>query len=135
MWNLPFEATYKVFLGAARSGAVYKYASMLELPIASFLYYYDNPEKSFLDCCTETGNPAALLRVGMIDFIWSGHCIGGMDTLTMAATGGDVEAYYLCAMLLLSHGKEDEGNMRRELEFFETVRASRVVKRCKEVFR
>ncbi|KAL4396436.1 hypothetical protein AHAS_Ahas01G0091700 [Arachis hypogaea] len=63
------------------------------------------------------------------------HCIGGMDTLTMAAMGSDVEACYLFAMLLLSLGKEDEGHMRRGPEFFETIRASRAVKRCREVFR
>ncbi|XLU47645.1 uncharacterized protein LOC107632323 [Arachis ipaensis] len=129
------HATCKVFLGAARSDAVYKEASMLELPIASFLYYYGRPEHSFIECCTEAGNPAALLRVGMIEFVWIGHCVGGMDTLTMAATGGDLEACYMCAMLLLSHAKEDEEHMRKGLEFFEIVRDSGALERCREVFR
>ncbi|XP_057756593.1 uncharacterized protein LOC130975890 [Arachis stenosperma] len=63
------QATCKLFLDAARSDAVYKHTSMLELPIASFLYYYDHPKKSFLDCFTEAGNPVVLLWVGMIDFV------------------------------------------------------------------
>ncbi|KAL4314247.1 F-box protein At2g35280-like [Arachis hypogaea] len=105
------QASCKLFLDPWRSDTVYKHALMLDLLIASFLYYYDRPEKSFIDCCAEAGNPAALLRVGMIDFVWIGHCISGMDTLSMAATGGDVEACYFCAMLLLSHGKEDEEHL------------------------
>ncbi|RYR12069.1 hypothetical protein Ahy_B04g069596 [Arachis hypogaea] len=44
------QVTCKVFLDAARSDAVYKEASMLELPIASFLYYYGRLENKFLEC-------------------------------------------------------------------------------------
>ncbi|XLU33819.1 hypothetical protein S245_069885 [Arachis hypogaea] len=129
------QATCKVFWGAARSDAVYKEASMLDLPIASFLYYYGRPENRFLECCAKAGNPTALLWVWMTEFVWIGHCIGGMDTLTMAATGGDLEAYYMCAMLLLSHGKEDEEHIRKGLEFFEIVCDSGALERCREVFR
>ncbi|XLR15084.1 hypothetical protein S83_043022 [Arachis hypogaea] len=129
------QVTCKVFLGAARSDAVYKEASMLMLPIASFLYYYGRPENRFIECCAAAGNPAALLWVGMTEFVWIGHCISGMDTLTMAATGGDLEACYMCAMLLLSHGKEDEEHMRKGLDFFEIVHDSWALERCREVFR
>ncbi|RYR07002.1 hypothetical protein Ahy_B05g074324 [Arachis hypogaea] len=128
------QVTSKVFLGAARSDAVYKEASMLELPIASFLYYYGCLENRSLERCAEARNPAALLRVGMTEFVWIGHCIDGMDTLTMAATEGDLEACYMCAMLLLSNGKEDEEHMRKGLEFFEIVRDSGALERCREVF-
>ncbi|KAL4315828.1 hypothetical protein AHAS_Ahas15G0224100 [Arachis hypogaea] len=115
------QATCKVFLDAARYDAVYKEASMLELLIVSFLYYYGRPEHRFIECCAEAGNPVALLRVGMTEFVWIGHCDSGMDTLTMATTGGDLETCYMCAMLLLSHAKEDKEHMRKGLEFFEIV--------------
>ncbi|XLR47717.1 uncharacterized protein [Arachis hypogaea] len=128
------QATCKVFLGAARSDDVYKEASMLELPIAFFLYYYGRPEQRFIECCVEAGNPAAILWVGMTEFVWIGHSIGGIDTLTMAATEGDLEACYMCAMLLLSLAKEDEEHMRKGLEFFEIVRDSGAFERCREVF-
>ncbi|KAL4357138.1 hypothetical protein AHAS_Ahas09G0156700 [Arachis hypogaea] len=59
----------------------------------------------FLECCAAAGNPVALLRVGMTEFVWIGHCIGGIDTQTMATIGGDLEACYMCTMLLPSHGK------------------------------
>ncbi|RYR21324.1 hypothetical protein Ahy_B03g066621 isoform A [Arachis hypogaea] len=120
------QATCKVFLGAARSDAVYKEASMLELPIASFLYYYGRPEHSFIECCTEAENPAALLWVGMTEFVWLSHCVGGMDTLTMAATRGDLEACYMCAMLLLSYDNEHEEHLQKGLEFLEIVSARKV---------
>ncbi|RYR08998.1 hypothetical protein Ahy_B05g076947 [Arachis hypogaea] len=68
------QATCKVFLDAARYDAVYKEASMLELLIVSFLYYYGRPEHRFIECCAEAGNPVALLRVGMTEFVWIGHC-------------------------------------------------------------
>ncbi|RYR67091.1 hypothetical protein Ahy_A03g013352 [Arachis hypogaea] len=70
----------------------------------------------------------------MTEFVWIDHSIGGMDTLTMAAIGGDLEACYICVMLLLSHAKEDEEHMRKGLEFFEIVRDSGVLERCREVF-
>ncbi|XP_057734451.1 uncharacterized protein LOC130949856 [Arachis stenosperma] len=129
------QATCKVFLGAARSDAVYNETSILELPIASFLFYYGRPENMFLECYAAAGNSVALLRVGMTEFVWIGHCIGGMDTQTMATIGGDLEACYMCAMLLLSHGKEDEEHLRKGLEFFEIVRDSGVLERHREVFK
>ncbi|RYQ92403.1 uncharacterized protein [Arachis hypogaea] len=57
-----------------------------------------------------------------------------METLTRTATKGDVEASYVCAMLLLCN-KEEEKHRRRGVEFFEIVRASGVVERCGEIFR
>ncbi|XP_025652622.1 uncharacterized protein [Arachis hypogaea] len=129
------QATCKVFLDAARYDAVYKEASMLELLIVSFLYYYGRPEHRFIECCAEAGNPVALLRVGMTEFVWIGHCDSGMDTLTMATTGGDLETCYMCAMLLLSHAKEDKEHMRKGLEFFEIVGDSGALERCREVFK
>ncbi|RYR46898.1 uncharacterized protein LOC127740512 [Arachis duranensis] len=62
------QATCKVFLDAARSDFVYKHASMLELRIASFLYYACRPAKRFIYCYARAENLVALLWVGMIDF-------------------------------------------------------------------
>ncbi|RYQ89529.1 hypothetical protein Ahy_B09g096118 isoform C [Arachis hypogaea] len=67
------QVTCKVFLDVATSNAVYKHASILKLSILSFLYYFDQPAKRFLYCCTKAGNPTALLQVGMINFFWIGH--------------------------------------------------------------
>ncbi|RYQ89668.1 hypothetical protein Ahy_B09g096194 isoform C [Arachis hypogaea] len=129
------KATCKVFLGVASSDPVYKHATMSYKPLARFLLHLDGPERRFLDRCVEVGNVDAILRHGFTEYLWFGHCIGGMDTLTMAATGGDLEACYMCEMLLLSHTKEDEEHLRKGLEFFEIVRDSGALKRCREVFR
>ncbi|KAL4374067.1 hypothetical protein AHAS_Ahas05G0144700 [Arachis hypogaea] len=43
------QVSCKVFLGAARSDAIYKEASMMELPIASFLDNYGLPKHRFVE--------------------------------------------------------------------------------------
>ncbi|RYR66872.1 hypothetical protein Ahy_A03g013006 [Arachis hypogaea] len=56
------QAICTVFLDAARSPVVYKVASLLKFPIASYFYYIDCPEKSFLYRCANTGNPSAMFQ-------------------------------------------------------------------------
>ncbi|RYR38581.1 hypothetical protein Ahy_A09g043638 [Arachis hypogaea] len=115
----------QVFLDAARSDAVYKETSILELPIASFLFYYGCPENRFLECCAAAGNPVALLRVGMTEFVWIGHCIGGIDTQTMATIGGDLEACYI----------KTKSTCERDLNFLKLYVILGVLERCREVFK
>ncbi|XLT67110.1 uncharacterized protein [Arachis hypogaea] len=73
------QATCNVFWDATRSTAVYKVASMVELPIGD--YYDEQPERGFLYRCEDAGNPAAIFRTGMTEFFWIGRQVGGMNTL------------------------------------------------------
>ncbi|RYR53072.1 hypothetical protein Ahy_A06g027956 isoform A [Arachis hypogaea] len=116
----------KVFLGAARSDTIYKEVSMMELPIVSFLDNYGLPKHRFIERCAEAGNPGAMLRAEMTEFSLFGDCVG--------VTGDELEGYYMCAMLLLSIAIEDEELMRKGLKFFEIVRASGALERCRGVF-
>ncbi|XLU70986.1 hypothetical protein S245_030039 [Arachis hypogaea] len=47
------QATCKVFLDAAMSDAVYKYATMWYLLLVSSSYYFDRPERRFIDRCVK----------------------------------------------------------------------------------
>ncbi|XP_072054254.1 uncharacterized protein [Arachis hypogaea] len=120
------QVSYKVFLDVARFNAAFKEASMMEMPIASFLDNYGLPKHRFIERCAEAGNSGAILRVGMTEFSLFGDCVG--------VTGDELEGCYMCAMLLLSIANEDEELMRKGLKFFEIVRASGVLKRCRSVF-
>ncbi|RYR61995.1 hypothetical protein Ahy_A04g019279 [Arachis hypogaea] len=84
------QATFKVFLDAARSSAVYKVASMAEIPVVFGYDMEDRPEDGFLYKSAHAGNPAAIFRMG--------RHVGGCDTLFEAADAGDVQAHYMCAM-------------------------------------
>ncbi|RYQ89664.1 hypothetical protein Ahy_B09g096194 isoform B [Arachis hypogaea] len=127
------QETCKVFLGAARSNAVYKEASMLELPIASFLYYYGRPEHSFIECCAEAGNTDAIHRQELMEYFWIARRGIGMELLSKASTEGSVEAGYLSTMLLLCD-HENEEEVQRGVEMFESIRTSGKVERCMEFF-
>ncbi|RYR25939.1 hypothetical protein Ahy_B02g059987 isoform B [Arachis hypogaea] len=71
------QATCKVFLDVARSSAVYKVASMAELPIAFGYDDEEHPEDGFLYRSAHAGNPAAIFRIGMREFFWMGRFVGG----------------------------------------------------------
>ncbi|XLR01062.1 uncharacterized protein LOC107616001 [Arachis ipaensis] len=94
------QVTYKVFLDVARSDAVYKHVTMWYIPLVSFLFYFDRPERRFVDRCVEAGNPDTILCHEMTEYFWITHHVLGMDLLTRAATEDNVEVGYLCAMLL-----------------------------------
>ncbi|XP_072088103.1 putative F-box protein At1g67623 [Arachis hypogaea] len=94
----------KVFLGAARSDAVYKEASMTELPIASFLDNHCLPKHRLIERCVEAGNPGiadAILRQGLTEYFGFARRGIGMELLSGAWTEGSIEAGYMSAMLLL----------------------------------
>ncbi|RYQ89528.1 hypothetical protein Ahy_B09g096118 isoform A [Arachis hypogaea] len=127
------QVTCKVFLDVATSNAVYKHASILKISLVSFLFYFDQPERRFVDYCVEARNLDAILRHRMTEYFWIVHRDLGMDLLTRATTEGSIEAGYLCAMLLLCN-HEDEVYKRRNVKLFEVIRTSGEVKRCREVF-
>ncbi|RYR66592.1 hypothetical protein Ahy_A03g012616 [Arachis hypogaea] len=56
------QTSCKVFLDAASSEAVYKHAMMQVIPLVSFLFYLDRPERKFLDRCVKAENADAILR-------------------------------------------------------------------------
>ncbi|XP_015956356.1 putative F-box protein At1g67623 [Arachis duranensis] len=85
------QATCKVFLGAARSDAVYKHATR-------FLGNHDGPERRFLDRCLEVGNVDAIVRHGFVEYLRFGRRDKGMELLARASTEGSVEAGYLSSM-------------------------------------
>ncbi|XLT14519.1 hypothetical protein HN51_060209 [Arachis hypogaea] len=120
------QATCKVFLDAARSSAVYKVASMAELPVAFGYDDKDHPEDGFFYRSARTGNPAAIFHVGMREFYWMGRHVAGGDTLLAAADAGDVQARYMCAMLLLTPGVGDEADAGRGLNWKPVVCRSSV---------
>ncbi|RYR20158.1 uncharacterized protein LOC107633139 [Arachis ipaensis] len=128
------QATCTVFLDAARSPVVYKVTSMSVYPIASYFYFVDRPDKRFLYRCADTGNLVAMFRSAMMDFFWIGRNVSGMDGLNEAATAGDVEAMYMCSMLLMCHGNEDDHPVCRGHELYETVGAYGAVESCRELF-
>ncbi|RYQ90357.1 hypothetical protein Ahy_B09g096479 [Arachis hypogaea] len=103
-------------------------------PILSYLYYADRPYKRFLYRCADTDNPAAMFRSAMMDFFWIGHDVSGMEGLNEAATAGDVEARYICSLLLMCHENEDDHLVRMGHELYETVRASGAVESCRKFF-
>ncbi|XLT62348.1 hypothetical protein S245_020432 [Arachis hypogaea] len=112
------QVTCKVFLDAARSSTVYKVASMAELPIVFGYDLEDCPEDGFLYTSARRGNPAAIFRVGI-----------------KATDAGDVQAHYMCAMLLLTQGVGDEAHAGRGVEMYENVLAARKIESCREFFR
>ncbi|RYR03542.1 hypothetical protein Ahy_B06g082571 [Arachis hypogaea] len=118
---LNMQVTCKVFVDVASSPVVYKSASISDVPIASYPYYFYWPAKRFIGRCADAGNPATLFRAGMMDFIWIGCFIVGMETLTTAATAGDDEARYMFAMVLLAHGNEGVEHHHSGLEFYSMV--------------
>ncbi|KAL4344611.1 hypothetical protein AHAS_Ahas11G0195700 [Arachis hypogaea] len=90
---------------------------MWYISLVSFLFYFDWPERRFVDCYMEVGNLDATLRHGIME----------------AAMEGSVEFGYLYVVLLLSN-HEDEVDRRRGVEFFEAIRISGEVNRCRELF-
>ncbi|XP_016178858.1 uncharacterized protein LOC107621345 [Arachis ipaensis] len=128
------KASCRLFASACNSDAVYRYSLVSMLPISCFLDYSGRPAMTFLRRCATTQNLAALLRVGMAHLFWCGHRRGGIQTLTVAAELGDVEACYISAMLLLSLGDKDEDEICHGFEFFGLVRESSAVESCREVF-
>ncbi|XLU20132.1 hypothetical protein S245_056198 [Arachis hypogaea] len=127
------QASCKVFLDAASSEAVYQHVTMRVIPLVSFLFYLDRPERRFIDRCVEAGNADAILRQGLTEYFWIARRGIGMELLSRAWTEGCVEAGYLYAMLLLcDHGKEEE--MQMGVEMLESVRTSGDVESCREFF-
>ncbi|XP_015956355.1 uncharacterized protein LOC107480709 [Arachis duranensis] len=128
------QATCKVFLDAARSPPVYKVASMADIPVVFGYDMEDRPEDVFLLKSECPGNPAAIFRIGMREFFWMGRRVGGCETLLEAADAGDVQARYMCAMLLLTPGVGDEADAGRGVEMFANVMAAGKIEVCRELF-
>ncbi|XLR58837.1 hypothetical protein S83_009509 [Arachis hypogaea] len=106
------QATCKVFLGAARSDAVYKHATMSYKSLARFLGNHDGLEKRFLDRCLELGNVDAIVRHGFAEYLRFGHRDKGMELLARASTEGSVKAGYLSSMLLMFDHEDEEDMVR-----------------------
>ncbi|XP_057719437.1 putative F-box protein At1g67623 [Arachis stenosperma] len=121
MFNM--QATCKVFLGAARSDAVYKHATMSYKSLARFLLKLDGPERRFLDRCMKVENVDAIVRHGFAEYLWFGRLDKGMELLARASTEGSVEADYLYSMLLM-FDHEDEEDMVRGVQMMEGFRIS-----------
>ncbi|XLR68506.1 hypothetical protein S83_019178 [Arachis hypogaea] len=117
------QATCKVFLGAARSDAVYKHATMSYKSLARFLLNLDGPERRFLDHCVEVENVDAIVRHGFAEYLRFGRLDKGMELLARASTEGSVEAGYLYSMLLM-FDHEDEEDMVRGVQMMEGFRIS-----------
>ncbi|XP_057747619.1 uncharacterized protein LOC130966812 [Arachis stenosperma] len=66
MFNM--QATCKEFLDAAHSPAVYKVASMAEIPVVFGYDMEDHPEDVFLFKSERAGNLAAIFCIGMREF-------------------------------------------------------------------
>ncbi|RYR14055.1 hypothetical protein Ahy_B04g070722 isoform C [Arachis hypogaea] len=82
---------------------------MRVIPLVSFLFYLDWPERRFIDRCIEAGNADAILRQGLTEYFWIGRRGIGMELLSRAWMEVSVEAGYLSAMLLLcDHENEEE---------------------------
>ncbi|RYQ84139.1 uncharacterized protein LOC107620602 [Arachis ipaensis] len=127
------QASCKVFLDAASSEAVYQHVTMRVIPLVSFLFYLDRPERRFIDRCVEAGNADAILRQGLTKYFWIVRHGIGMELLSRAWREGSIEAGYLSAMLLLCD-HENEEEMQRGVEMLESVRTSGDVKSCREFF-
>ncbi|XLT80184.1 hypothetical protein HN873_001937 [Arachis hypogaea] len=128
------QATCKLFLDTGRSSAVYKVASMAEIPVVFGYDLEDRPKDGFLYVSARAGNPGAIFRIGMREFCWMGRHVAGVDTLLEAADAGDVQARYMCAMLLLTPGVGDGADAGRGVEMFENVLATGKIEMCREFF-
>ncbi|XP_057720078.1 uncharacterized protein LOC130934533 [Arachis stenosperma] len=128
------QATCKVFLDTGRSSAVFKVASMAEIPVVFGYDLEDRPEDGFLYVSARAGNLGAIFRIGMREFCWMGRHVAGVDTLLEAADAGDVQAQYMCAMLLLTPGVGDGADAGRGVEMFENVLAVGKIEMCRELF-
>ncbi|XP_057720369.1 uncharacterized protein LOC130934862 [Arachis stenosperma] len=128
------QGTCKVFLDVGRSSAVYKVASMAELPVAFGYDNEDRPEDGFLYRSACAGNPAAIFRRGMREIFWMGRYMGRGDTLLAATDAGDVQARYLCEMLLLTPCVGHEVDAGRGVELYPNVLASGKIEMCRELF-
>ncbi|XP_015970401.1 putative F-box protein At1g67623 [Arachis duranensis] len=117
------QVTCKVFLGAARSDAIYKHATMSYKSLAHFLLNLDGPERRFLDRCVEVGNVDAIVRHGFTEYLRFGRRDKGMELLARASTEGSIEAGYLSSMLLM-FDHEDEKDMVRGVQMMEGFRIS-----------
>ncbi|XLR13227.1 uncharacterized protein LOC107632322 [Arachis ipaensis] len=127
------QASCKVFLDAASSEAVYQHATMRVIPLVSFLFYLDRPERRFLDRCVEAENMDAILRQGLTEYFWIVRRGIGMELISRASMEGSVEAGYLSAMLLpCDHENEEE--VQRGVEMLESIRTSGKVERYREFF-
>ncbi|RYR77183.1 hypothetical protein Ahy_A01g001644 isoform A [Arachis hypogaea] len=102
------QATCKVFLGAARSDAVYKHATMSYKSLAQFLGNHDGPERRFLD----RGNVDAIVRHEFTEYLRFGRRDKGMELLARASTEGSVEAGYLSSILLMFDHEDEEDMVR-----------------------
>nr|XP_025653181.1 uncharacterized protein LOC112749127 [Arachis hypogaea] len=89
------HASCKVFLDAASSETMYQHVTMHVIPLVSFLFYLDRPERRFIDRCVEAGNADAILRQGLTEYFWIIRRDIGMELLSRAWTEGSVEAGYL----------------------------------------
>ncbi|XLR19250.1 hypothetical protein S83_047162 [Arachis hypogaea] len=90
MFNM--QASCKVFLDAASSETVYQHVTMRVIPLVSFLFYLDWPERRFIDRCIEAGNADAILRQGLTEYFWIGRRGIGMELLSRAWMEVSVEA-------------------------------------------
>ncbi|RYQ89663.1 hypothetical protein Ahy_B09g096194 isoform H [Arachis hypogaea] len=106
---------------------------MRVIPLVSFLFYLDRPESRFLDRCVEAGNTDAIHRQELMEYFWIARRGIGMELLSKASTEGSVEAGYLSTMLLLCD-HENEEEVQRGVEMFESIRTSGKVERCMEFF-
>ncbi|RYQ94933.1 hypothetical protein S83_063904 [Arachis hypogaea] len=128
------QATCKVFLDTGRSSAVYKVASIAEILVVFGYDLEDRSEDEFLYRSARAGNPAAIFRIGMREFCWMDRHVAGVDTLLEAADAGDVQACYMCAMLLLTPGVGDGADAGRGVEMYENVLAAGKIELCRELF-
>ncbi|XP_016168398.1 uncharacterized protein LOC107610936 [Arachis ipaensis] len=133
--NVPVEHECELqsFLDAASSKVVYQHVMMHVIPLVSFLFYLDWPERRFIDRCVEAGNADAILRQGLKEYFWIAHRGIGMELLSRAWTKGNVEVGYLSAMLLLCD-HENEEEMQSGVKMLESVRTSGDVESCREFF-
>ncbi|KAL4343407.1 hypothetical protein AHAS_Ahas11G0075300 [Arachis hypogaea] len=116
------------------SDGVYRHALVSELPVDCFLYRSGRDAMGFVSRCARARNPTALLRQGMVALFWLGPCRSGIQTMTEAVDLGNVEACYLSVMLLWSLDDEDDDDIRHGLAFFDVVRESGAIERCRELF-
>ncbi|CAN0825664.1 Putative F-box protein At1g67623 [Linum grandiflorum] len=101
------KLTCKTLLDASADDYIYRHVAISDFPVIP--WKINLPASSFLDRCITSGNPEALFRQGMIDFFSLLQIESGLANLTSAARSGHLESVYVCGIVALCRGQQEEG--------------------------
>ncbi|CAI0460765.1 unnamed protein product [Linum tenue] len=101
------KLTCKALLEASGKNYIYRHVNIAEFPVIS--WKSDLSRVLFIDRCITSGNPEALFRRGLIEYLSTLEIDSGLRHLGSAARSGHPESVYIYGLLMLCQGQQEEG--------------------------